>query len=141
MTKDPEIFSVGLPSRDELHLELQKEGEKVVWVRLRVVGCLSLLRLVVRWRKHRAIDFDQWPLPEGKDHASLLLSELILKAQGRWQSPYLEAELCHCRRVPTKMVEAAIVAGAQNPEQVAQDTSAGTGCGTCRPITQIKDYS
>lgn len=72
---------------------------------------------------------------DGSDHVSILLRELILKLQNRFQLPYQEAELCHCRAVPTDVVDRAIVGGCHTTNSVARATSAGTSCGTCKPDT------
>lgn len=73
---------------------------------------------------------------DGKDHVSILLRELVLKLQNRFQLPYHESEICHCRAVPTAVVDRAIVGGCHSTGAVARTTSAGTSCGTCRPDTE-----
>ncbi|MCB0386481.1 MAG: (2Fe-2S)-binding protein, partial [Bdellovibrionales bacterium] len=75
----------------------------------------------------------QIPLPEGSSTGAMLLREVILKAQGKWQYPYEHEELCHCRVVATSKVDAAILTGAHDPRDVSKQTSASTACGTCRP--------
>jgi bacterioferritin-associated ferredoxin len=72
---------------------------------------------------------------DGRDHISILLRELILKLQNRFQLPFEEAELCHCRVVPTDVVDRAIIGGCHTTSSVARATSAGTSCGTCKPDT------
>lgn len=74
---------------------------------------------------------------DGKDHVSILLRELVLKLQNRFQLPYQEAELCHCRAVPTAVVDRAIVGGCHSTLSVARTTSAGTSCGTCKLDTEL----
>ena len=74
---------------------------------------------------------------DGKDHVSILLRELVLKLQDRFHLPYQDAELCHCRAVPTDVVDRAIIGGCHTPQAVARTTSAGTSCGTCRPDTEL----
>ncbi|MEO0335870.1 MAG: (2Fe-2S)-binding protein [Pseudomonadota bacterium] len=63
----------------------------------------------------------------------VMMREVLLKATGGWQPAFTEDELCHCRVVPTEIVDAAIVAGAHTPEEVSRQTNASTQCGTCRP--------
>lgn len=72
-----------------------------------------------------------------QDHSSILIRELVLRLQGKFQLPYTEAELCHCRAVPTEVVDRAIVAGSHTVQAVARVTSAGTSCGTCKPDTEL----
>uniref|UniRef100_B0T0K2 Molybdopterin oxidoreductase n=1 Tax=Caulobacter sp. (strain K31) TaxID=366602 RepID=B0T0K2_CAUSK len=43
------------------------------------------------------------------------------------------ALVCACLKVGAKAVQAAIVAGAANPDAVGAATGAGTNCGSCRP--------
>lgn len=74
---------------------------------------------------------------DGKDHVSILLRELVLKLQNRFCLPYQEAELCHCRAVPTAVVDRAIVGGCHSTMAVARTTSAGTSCGTCKLDTEL----
>ncbi|MBX3018486.1 MAG: (2Fe-2S)-binding protein [Bdellovibrionaceae bacterium] len=109
------------------------EGEKTDagW-RLKAVGCARLLAEV---RALAAISNDPstWALPETTDHVGLLLREFILKTQGAWAYPYADEELCHCRNVPTAVVDRAIMNGAHTGPQVSRLTNASTSCGTCRP--------
>ncbi|MBK7892474.1 MAG: (2Fe-2S)-binding protein [Bdellovibrionales bacterium] len=78
-----------------------------------------------------------WPTVwNGVDHAAILLRELVLRGAGRFQLPYQEPELCHCRAVPTEVVDRAIISGCHSIESVARITSAGTSCGTCKPDTE-----
>jgi len=41
--------------------------------------------------------------------------------------------ICHCRAVSQTTIEAAILAGARHPEEVAARCGAGGGCGGCVP--------
>lgn len=64
-----------------------------------------------------------------------------MKARGDWDFPYKDIEICHCRMVPTEIVDQAIVAGANDPETVSRLTMASTSCGTCRPdVERILRY-
>ncbi len=72
-----------------------------------------------------------------RDHTSILLRELILRLRNQFQLPYQEQELCHCRAVPTEVVDRAIIAGSHTVQAVARVTSAGTSCGTCKPDTEL----
>lgn len=115
----------------EFHYETNAQ-EQLVTASLRGVGGPKLLNLLSHWRAHLSGKLNEIPLPTGTSGAELLLREVILKAQGRWQYPYEEEELCHCRAVPTKVVDSAILQGATRPELVSRWTSASTACGTCR---------
>jgi bacterioferritin-associated ferredoxin len=100
---------------------------------MEVVGCHWLLKQLREGYQQYGADLRAWPLPDGKDHASLLIKELILKLQGKWQHVYTQDEVCHCRTVSLETVEQALFLGAQTPEMVSKWTSASTACGTCRP--------
>ncbi len=75
-------------------------------------------------------------LSPGSDHVSILMRELVLKAREDFLLPYKEVELCHCRAVPTEVVDRAIISGCHTTQSVARMTSAGTSCGTCKPDTE-----
>lgn len=111
-------------------LELSRDGGRVT---LRVIGCDALLQLVKLLKQQHGDDPSKWPEPAGHSHSEMLVRELILKARGEWKPPYEHEELCHCRMIPTEVVDQAIVAGAHAPEIVSRWTSASTACGTCRP--------
>lgn len=68
---------------------------------------------------------------EGEVFSPLLRDalEALLQSSTR---PYSDAELCHCRLVPTQKVVEAIHYGADTVQDIARMTSAGTGCGTCQ---------
>lgn len=80
-------------------------------------------------------DFDRL-VTAGHDHVAILIRELILRARGTFALPYPDVELCHCRAVPTAVVDRAIVSGCHTVQSVARTTSAGTSCGTCKPDTE-----
>lgn len=124
---------VALPLRDRVSLSLEVEGGQIRSSRLHGVGCTEFLKLLRDWRPKLTGELDAVPLPPGESHAAILLRELILKAQGKWDFPYKEEELCHCRAVLTSVVDAAIVGGCKTSAAVSRETSASTSCGTCRP--------
>lgn len=80
-------------------------------------------------------DFDLLVSP-GADHVSVLIRELVLRAREKFALPYSDLELCHCRAVPTEVVDRAIISGCHTVQSVARTTSAGTSCGTCKPDTE-----
>lgn len=121
--------------RAELEGQDWIEGERLPsgsW-RLRAQGCSAFLGLLKTVSGAQGGDPAKWTVPVGKGHAELLLKEFILKAQGQWSYPYQHEELCHCRAVPTLVVDQAIMNGAHTPAKVSRETSASTACGTCRP--------
>ncbi len=124
-----------IPRQDRIIAE-KTDG---VW-RLEAIGCAALLQ---RLKTLSAADKNPelWDLPEGDGHVELLLRELILKTRGEWVFPYQEDELCHCRSVPTSVVDRAIMNGSHTALAVSRETSASTGCGTCRPqVERIIEY-
>lgn len=107
----------------------------------RFVGCNELNSFLISYRKNHGNDIRKWPLPQGSTHSELLVKELLLKIKGQWNFPYQADELCHCRCVPTSVVDQAILAGAHTPEAVSRWTSASTACGTCRAdVEKIISY-
>jgi len=119
-----------------LMLEVQDSGA-VSQARLTGVGGPYFLRelksLREQLKQSTSLTLEKLPLPTGTGPEHLILREVILKAQGRWQPPYAQEELCHCRAVLTTTVDQAICSGAHTPRQVSEQTSASTACGTCRP--------
>ena len=130
-TNQEQIVFAELLGRDRL--EIKKKGSQKIFS---FVGCEALSRFLNAYKKKYGDDLQKWPLPEGTQHFELLLKELLMKDREQWQYPYLENELCHCRTVPTEVVDQAILAGAHTPERVSSWTSASTACGTCRPVVQ-----
>jgi bacterioferritin-associated ferredoxin len=120
--------SAVLDARDCLEVSGEGSDRKV-----KMQGCHALLEQVTALRAAEGPDPQKWKLPEGNSHTDILLRELILKLRGEWLLPYPHEELCHCRTVPTRIVDQAIIAGAHTPEAVSRQTSASTACGTCRP--------
>lgn len=134
------LFRAELKGRDLIELEFP-EKESSAKPRLKAIGCTELLSLIRRFQVQFGKDPNSWPLPKGSSHSELLLKEVLMKSRGLWDFPYKDAELCHCRSVPTENVDQAIVAGAHRPEVVSRQTSASTACGTCRPdVQKIIDF-
>ncbi|HRO68584.1 MAG TPA: nitrite reductase, partial [Pseudobdellovibrionaceae bacterium] len=82
---------VEMQGRDRI--EVSGEG---VDRRVRFVGCAKLTAFLEGQRQAHGKDPEKWPLPEGRGHHELLVKELILKLQGRWNHPYPHEEVCHC---------------------------------------------
>ena len=130
------MLSVNLkiPGREELDLQLEVDAAGVIQKSfLRGVGNRSFLETVNTYRGQLKGRLADLPLPSGNSSAELLLREAILKLRNEWHPVYTEEELCHCRCVPFRVVDAAVVGGAHTPEKVSAWTSASTACGTCRP--------
>jgi len=133
---------VDLPGREHIELSMNVDAQgNIQSAKLHGIGGPDLLDLLVSWRPKFTGNVKNIEVPEGSQPAAILLREIILKAKGQWNYPYNEDELCHCRAVPTKIVDMAIVTGAHTPEKVSQQTSSSTGCGTCRPdVESIIEY-
>ncbi|MNK07847.1 BFD-like [2Fe-2S] binding domain protein [compost metagenome] len=132
-----------LAGRDFIEVECEGENPKSPGKVLKVtmVGCTEFLDLMQKMRRHFGVDIAKWPLPEGDDHSSILLREMVMKLRGEWKFPYGEEELCHCRTVEAQIVDQAVIAGAHSTDKVTRQTSASSACGTCRPeVQKIIDY-
>ncbi len=131
---------VKFSARDEVRMSLNLSGQKILGADIKCIACpeclLEIKKLKQNLRNH-ANDFAQMPLPAGDSHSAILIRELVLKLRNQWEPPYKELELCHCRQIATEVVDAAIVGGAHRVAEIAEKTSAGTACGTCRPVTQL----
>lgn len=136
MDINEKTFTAGVSGRDIVTLALKTQKTGRMDVSLTAIGCLPFLRAVEKLRQTLKGSPATWALPEGSDHVGQLLREVILKGRGEWNPPYQEEELCHCRSIPTQVVNDAIVCGAENTDVIAKITSAGTACGTCRPNSQ-----
>lgn len=126
-------ISARIGGREEIHFEYDLHLGELRQVRLTGVGGPQFLRLLSEWRTQLKGKLAEVPIPQGSDVGTMLMREVILKAQGGWNYPYQEKELCHCRAVPTEIVDCAILTGAHDSETVSRLTSASTACGTCRP--------
>lgn len=124
-------IAIGFPAREKLRLQIKTQNGQITAATLSGVGCRATLEMMKEWRPKLTGALADVPLPQGNDHSSLMLRELLLKAQGRWQYPYDEDEMCHCRAVPTRVVDAAIVSGCHHLPSIRAATSASTSCGAC----------
>lgn len=127
---------VKLQGQDQIEAEKQTSGS---W-KIAAFGCHDfLVRIQELAAKGSAPE--TWAIPEGSSHVDLLLREFILKVRGEWDFPYKEEETCHCRLIPTTIVDQAIINGAHHTSRVSRETSASTACGTCRPdVQKMIDY-
>lgn len=136
------ILTTTLKAGDELELclELSQAGQ-IESAKLSGIGGPAMLALLSEWRGKLKGELKSVGLPEGNSGPELMLKELILKARDEWKFPYGEPELCHCRAIPTMVVDQAIISGAHQPEIVSRWTSASTACGTCRKdVISILNY-
>ena len=120
--------------REEAHIHLTlDENQTIQSARLTGIGGPAFLAQLKVLRTQLKGSMAGLVPPKGNTPEAILFRELILRAQGKWQLPYESEELCHCRAVPTAVVDRAICAGAHTSRQVSEQTSASTACGTCRP--------
>ncbi len=120
--------------REEASLIVEVEPDDTIYqATLKGIGGPDFLRALCSLRGQLKGRWKDVPLPQGVRPSDLLLRELLLKARNEWNYPYADAELCHCRCVPTAVVDQAICQGAHTPQKVSAMTSASTACGTCRP--------
>ena len=136
------VYKVALKASDELELRLIVDQNGIIASgALSGVGGSEMLTLLQAWKNRWQGALKALCLPVGHTGPELMLKELILKAQGKWSFPYQDEELCHCRAVPTEVIDQAILLGARTPEIVSRWTSASTACGTCRKdLTAILNY-
>lgn len=148
MTKQFEVIFLG---RDRAEVTIEFDGDRtsspIRSLAFRASGCSLFLSSLESFRTQvmaldpklrvleGSVDFDGL-IPAGQDHVSILIREIVLRARDQFELPYSDVELCHCRAVPTAVVDRAIISGCHSVESVAKMTSAGTSCGTCKPDTE-----
>lgn len=136
-------MKVELAGRDYIEVEFAGENpqEPGPLKRVSFLGCSEFMEMMKEMRIQFGNDISKWSFPDGKDHSSLLLKEMILKLRGEWKFPYEHEELCHCRAVSAYIVDQAVIGGAHTPEVVTRQTSASSACGTCRgEVEKIINY-
>lgn len=132
---DEELININLhyPGRGEVNLELWVDSQGlIVHSTLSGVGGPELLEILDEWRPKLVGSLHQVEVPKGQKLGQVLLREALLKSCGKWDFPVREEYLCHCRGVKTTAVDLAVITGSHNPTEVAKQTSASTGCGTCQ---------
>jgi bacterioferritin-associated ferredoxin len=103
-----------------------------------VIGSMKFIEQVNALKLKFGLDPKMWPpLDKFSSSDDLILNEFILKCRGEFKLNYAEIELCHCRMVPAERVYNAIKQGARTVDDICRTTLAGTGCGSCRPDSQI----
>ncbi|MDX9732398.1 MAG: (2Fe-2S)-binding protein [Bdellovibrionales bacterium] len=153
MTKVVEVCFLG---RDRVNAEFEFDSAdlqsgRVTSLSLKASGCSRFLETMSGFRSGvLAIPLEERSLSKLKllaeemiatmdscdEHVVFLLRELVLRAGDEFGLPYVETELCHCRSIPTAVVDRAILSGCLTVQSVARATSAGTSCGTCKPDTE-----
>lgn len=134
------VFSetIRLNACDELNLDLEvDQNGTILESKLTGIGGPKMLELLPKWRPLLQGKLSEVQIPVGVSGPELMFKELIQKAQGRWVPGFEEAEVCHCRVVPTITVRQSIFMGAHSPEQVSMYTTASTACGTCRKDVEL----
>lgn len=123
-------YSVKIENRDEINATVDEAGV----IKYSGKGCLSLLEKL-EWARSQAPKLDKLQALDlsGNEHTDLLFKELQSKILGRWDLPYKDKELCHCRAVETNLVVSSIYSGADTLAKVGSMCSAGTSCGNCQP--------
>lgn len=134
------LFRAELKGRDLIEIEISDVSAPQK-AQVKAIGCTELLSLLRTYQRQYGRDPVSWPLPTGSSHSELLLREVLLKMKGQWEFPCSDAEICHCRGIPTEVVDQAIVSGAHETQMVSRQTSASTNCGTCRSeVQKIIDF-
>ena len=117
----------------EYKFALDPLGRFVQNVEFKAQGCIDLLHAVekaAREFKGKALETLEWS--DVHTHWGQMICEALSRLKGTYELPYKDPEICHCRNIPTSVVEQAIVLGAQTPEKVRAWTNASSSCGTCR---------
>ena len=122
-------FIVEIQGCDRIQIQCAENGDIL---HLKTSACDKTTQLLSRYLEKFGRNLKTWTLPTEKDHSSLLIAELILRAQQKWESPYTDSEICHCRKVTTQKVEDAIRLGAHTSSDVSRLTNASTSCGSCK---------
>jgi len=125
-------FLVEVLGHDRVEVEsLDQENFKI-----KAVGCYAFLELIKTYKNLYGANINKWAIPIGTSHQDLLIKQLILKIRGLWEELSdigIEDELCHCRKIPAKVVEDCIHKGFADIQSIRRLTSANTACGTCLP--------
>lgn len=140
--------SIEFLGRDRAELCFTLDGETaeatIESLQIQGSGCASFLAGLKAWRQailaqpkaQRTLAGIATAIPSATEHVQMLLREAALKANDSFQLPYSDVELCHCRAVPTAVVDRAILSGVKSVAGIARMTSAGTSCGTCKPDSE-----
>src|SRR5687767_7747223 len=124
------LVEVKWAGREELTLDVEIDAHGVIQNgTVKGIGGPQFLKLIKEYRAQLVgKKLDSLDVPTGAERESICLREAVLKLKNVWNYPYKEEELCHCRAVPTQVVDQAICAGAHTPKKVSLWTSASTAC-------------
>lgn len=128
MESNTNIIEIGNSQQDQITIQAKDNGFHISFV-----GCVEFSEIMFKFKKNFGPDIKKWPLPQGHSHSELIIKELILKLTNKWDYPYKDSEICHCRHVPTSVVDNAIIQGAHTLDLASQWTGCSTACGTCKP--------
>lgn len=121
-------IDINIPGKDFVQIEFnQNKG------RIQFKACHQFTSTMMTFKKNFGVNVSTWPLPQGNSHSEIIIREMILKLQGKWDYPYKDEELCHCRHVNTQIVDEAVINGAHTSDLASQWTGCSTACGTCKP--------
>ncbi len=112
-----------------------------VW-HIKAYGCLSFLNKIAELKEFlKNNTVENFKLNDDQEHSNLLLKKLVLSMQSKYQLPYLEDEICHCRHIKTNTCENSALAGNLSLKSIGATCSAGITCGSCKPdLESLIDY-
>jgi hypothetical protein len=95
------------PGREELTLEVELDaGGRISKAAVRGIGSPQFLRMLQDLRTQLpGHELKSLKIPEGATREIICVREALLKLKGEWNFPYKEDEVCHCRAVPTEVVD------------------------------------
>ncbi len=123
-----------IPHREWVEFELTVKDGVISHVEWHAQGGTALLLASDNLaREISGQTFDKLSMPiKNKSTSELMLREVIEKITGQ-NVPYVDEEICHCRKINRTVIDKLIVLGAHTPEKIRSWSTAGSGCGTCRP--------
>lgn len=135
-------IKVEVKDREWLEFNFQIEQGRIKSAKVLAQGCLPLIHAAQKAaQSFEGQNVSDLKWAQTDEHWDQMILEAISRLQGCYELPYKEAELCHCRKVPTAVVNDAILLGAHTPEKVKAWTGASGGCGTCRSdVTNMIEF-
>lgn len=112
--------------------QIEYDGNSV-----KAIGPMTLLEALHSLKLTQGTDPKKWNLEKIENNDDLLIHEFLCKIHGKPVLAYPHEELCHCRMVSAEKVHQAIKQGCRSVKDIARTTLAGTGCGSCRPDTEM----
>lgn len=134
-------IKIELKNRDCIEVEFCVENNILKEFKTKIIACQNIEKEISKLKNYVGKNIEQLDLPTGNQHYEILIRELILKMQNKWDFPYKDYELCHCRKISAEDVDQAVISGCHKVEKIREFTWANTGCGTCLgDINKILDY-